>query len=161
MISLPHLAITAALLQGCDAAMTEDTVLRVTLPIKISIDSLKKAEATVQQVFEALEFFTLAYGATDYAKKQTTAEAVELLDQRAQKVHLAAQISNSVLNRMKEGKPQTCTGLEIKALDEGFTAAIELHEALPEWAFMQAGYKLIKFGTQKRPTGKRKKRKKR
>lgn len=147
MISLPHLAITAALQKGNDNPMDEDTVLRVTLPIKIAIDSVKKAEATVQQAFDAYEFFKLAENAALSAMKHTNPDAIELLEQRANRANKAARIAKTTHRRLEAKEPQTCTGEEIKALDDGFTAAVELHEALPEWAFMQGGYKIIKDRT--------------
>lgn len=161
MISLPQLAITATLQKSSDAPMNEETILRVTLPIKIAIGELKKAKATAAQVFEMLEFFTLSYGAAIDAIDKTKEDSSALLEERARKVHLSTTTANNVLSRMKTGGPQTCTGLEIKALDEGFTAAVELHDVLPEWAFMQAGYQLIKYGVNRNKSKRKTKRKKR
>ena len=56
MVALPSFAQHVVISRGKDEPMDQETVLHVTLPIKINIDAIKKAQATERQVFECLEF---------------------------------------------------------------------------------------------------------
>lgn len=71
MVGLAAFAQHVAVSRGKDTPFDQDTILRVTLPIKINLDAIKKAEATEKQVFECLEFFSLSYGAVSNACDKT------------------------------------------------------------------------------------------
>ena len=150
-----------ALNRGKDDPIDGETILKVTLPIKINIDAIKRAKATERQVFECLEFFTLSFGATSDACDKSTDSSKELLEKRCVALALAAKTAQDILKRMRANEPATCRSSELTALDEGFTAAVEVHETLPEWAFMQAGYQLMRYGIKRneKPKRKRKRRK--
>lgn len=159
MVGLATFAQHVAVSRGKDTPFDQDTILRVTLPIKINLDAIKKAEATEKQVFECLEFFSLSYGAVSNACDKTKKESEGLLEKRCKALFLAANTARKILIRIRNGGPATCKAGEIATLDEGFTAAIEAHEALPEWAFVQAGYQMMRYELQR--SGKPKPRKKR
>lgn len=146
MVALPSFAQHVVISRGKDEPMDQETILHVTLPIKINIDAIKRAKATERQVFECLEFFTLSFGATSGACDKSTDSGKELLEKRCMALALAAKTAQDILKRMRANEPATCRSSELTALDEGFTAAVEVHEALPEWAFMQAGYQLMRYG---------------
>lgn len=155
-MTLAHFAQHVAINRGKDDAMDSETILKVTLPIKINIDAIKKAQATERQVFECLEFFTLSFGATSDACDKSTDSSKELLERRCVALALAAKTAQDILKRMRSKESATCRGSELTALDEGFTAAVEVHESLPEWAFMQAGYELMRYGIKRNEKPKRK-----
>ena len=156
MVALPSFAQYVAISRGKDEPMDQETVLHVTLPIKINIDAIKKAQATERQVFECLEFFSLCYGAVSNACDKSTEESRPLLEKPCKALFLAANTSRKILLRIRNNEPATCKPGEITALDDGFTAAIEAHEALPEWAFMQSGYQLMRYGLKRNEKPKRK-----
>ena len=70
---------------------------------------------------------------------------------------LACDAAFKALTAMKTEGRYISKGSEIKALDEGYTAAVELYDKLPEWCFLKAGldYWKMQLGLH-RKRGKRK-----
>lgn len=144
--TLGALAFTKTLGRRNDDPLDEDTVFEKLFHAKVNIDALKKGKAVFDNLFPLLEFFSLANGAANIAEKKTADSGKAALKKHANILYLAAKTTDDLLmaSDANGGKPPIATGNQLKAIDEGYTAAVGALESIPEWAFRDAGYELLK-----------------
>lgn len=119
---------------------------------KTDLDALKLGNADDALLYSLCEGFLLpAWAARDVPVN----DGKELIKAR----QIACDTAYKTLCAMRTDKRCIAKGSELKALDEGFTAAVELYDNLPEWCFLQAGLDLIKLsmGRHRKTKGRKKK----
>ena len=130
--------------------MPETEVNGIIFKMNTDLQRLKKGEADGVLIDSLREGFLLPAWA---ARDVPVGEGQELIKAR----QLACDAAFKALTAMKVGSRHIAKGSEIKTLDEGYTAAVELYDTLPEWCFLKAGldYWKMRLGLH-RKRGKRK-----
>lgn len=144
-------AASIVLARGNTEPMDAETVQRLVLPIGMTIADIKKSKAESLQVYESMEFFTVCFGAGSLALDEQVGDGRELIKARCEVLSIAARIVRDLHKAMHGGESATCSLEQLAALDAGLIAGIELHEVLPEWCFMTAGYQIMKHQNRSRP----------
>lgn len=136
--------------KGRTDPMPEMEVNGIILKMSADLQRLKKGEADGALIDSLHEGFLLPAWAARYVP---VGDGKELIKQR----QVACDTAFKALTAMKADGRHIAKGSEIKALDEGYTAAVELYDTLPEWCFLKAGldYWKMQLGLH-RKKGKRK-----
>lgn len=138
--------------RGKTDPMPKQEVDGILFKLKTDLDTLKLGKADDALLYSLCEGFLLpAWAARDVRAN----EGRELIKQR----QVACDTAYKVLCAMRSEKRYIAKGSELKALDGGFTAVVELYDNLPEWCFLQAGLDLIKLsmGRHRKTKGRKKK----
>lgn len=136
--------------KGRTDPMPETEVNGILFKMNTDLRTLKKGEADGALIDSLREGFLLPAWA---ARDVPVGEGQELIKAR----QLACDAAFKALTAMKADGRYIAKGSEIKTLDEGYTAAVELYDTLPEWCFLKAGldYWKMQLGLH-RKRGKRK-----
>lgn len=136
--------------KGRTDPMPETEVNGIVFKMNTDLRTLKKGEADGALLDSLREGFLLPAWA---ARDVPVGDGKELIKAR----QLACDAAFNALTEMKADGRHIAKGSEIKTLDEGYTAAVELYDTLPEWCFLKAGldYWKMQLGLH-RKRGKRK-----
>lgn len=118
--------------KGRTDPMPETEVNGILFKMNTDLRALKKGEADGALIDSLREGFLLPAWA---ARDVPVGEGQELIKAR----QLACDAAFKALTTMKADGRHIAKGGEIKTLDEGYTAAVELYDTLPEWCFLKAG----------------------
>lgn len=138
--------------RGKTDPMPKQEVDGILFKLKTDLDTLRLGKADDALLYSLCEGFLLPSWA---ARDVHVSEGKELIKQR----QIACDTAHRALCAMRADRRCVAKGSELKALDEGFTAAVELYDNLPEWCFLQAGLDLIKLSIGQRNKTSRRKRK--
>lgn len=136
--------------KGRTDPMPETDVNGIIFKLYADLQRLKKGKADGALIDSLHEGFLLPAWA---ARDVLVGDGQELIKAR----QLACDAAFKALTAMKTEGRYIAKGSEIKTLDEGYTAAVELYDTLPEWCFLKAGldYWKMQLGLH-RKRGKRK-----
>ena len=136
--------------KGRTDPMPETEVNGILFKMNTDLRALKKGEADGALIDRLREGFLLPAWA---ARDVLVGDGQELIKAR----QIACDAAFKALTAMKTEVRHIAKGSEIKTLDEGYTAAVELYDTLPEWCFLKAGldYWKMQLGLH-RKRGKRK-----
>lgn len=144
------LAFTKTLARGNNDPMTKEQAAKIYIPIDGFIRKLKQGKAELHESLEIYQHFLLISVACDIALHKTKEQSKHLLKDRDGLILAALRIAKTSYAALKAGGGTRLTGNDINALDAGFTASVELLEALPDWCFMESGYQLMKMNRVKK-----------
>lgn len=144
------LAFTKTIARGNSDPMTKEQAAKIYIPIDGFMRNLKQGKAKLHESLEIYQHFLLISGAYDIALHKTKEQSKHLLKNRDKLILAALRIAKTAYAALKNNSSVKLTGNDINALDAGFTASIELLEALPDWCFMESGYQLMKIGRGKK-----------
>lgn len=139
------LAFTKTLARGNNDPMTKEQAAKIYIPIDGFIRKIKKGKIAIHEMLEVYQHFLLISGACDIALHKTKESAKALIVDRDKKLLQAVNVSRDVYNALKGVDTIVLRGTDYIALDDGFTASVELLETLPDWCFMESGYQLMKI----------------
>lgn len=120
--------------RGSSDPLPETDQLKILLPLKTDIETLKKGNADYQCLLRLREVFMLS-----------TWAAREIDDALVEKRGALTKAANDSVVDMIKAKRYVAKGGELKTIDESYNAVAELHAVLPEWCFLKAGLDLIKL----------------
>lgn len=127
-----------AISKGQNKPMSVDHALKITLPIEGYLQEVRRKGFNVTQAYHVMEYFFITAEACFYTIPVTTDESKHLVEERAKQMLGAAQEALKVFERVKAGGSGACSLKTLDVLDEAFGVSANLHEVLPQWAFMKA-----------------------
>lgn len=118
--------------RGKTDPMPKQEVDGILFKLKTDLDTLKLCKADDALLYSLCEGFLLPTWA---ARDVPVSDGKELIKRR----QFACDEAYHVLCWMIADQRYIANGSELKTLDDGFTAVVELYDNLPEWCFFTGG----------------------